>query len=91
MSGKKLKFRSIEQLNAQVVVVKNAPVANLVKSAPKLIKAAEEAETKDDPELVLLCICYLKFLYFYIKHEKLETCFKECSSRLILIMVITAP
>ena len=53
MSGKKLKYRSIEQLNAQVVVVKNAQVASLVKSAPKLMNAAEEAETKDDPELVL--------------------------------------
>ena len=71
MSGKKLKFRSIEQLNAQVVVVKNAPVANLVKSAPKLIKAAEEAETKDDPELVLLFVT-LNFCTFILNMKSLR-------------------
>ena len=52
MSARKLKYCSIEELNAQVNVVKSASVDNLVKSAPKLIAAAQEADKKGDPELV---------------------------------------
>ena len=59
MSGGKLKYSSIEELNAQVTVAKNLPVANLVKSAPKVMKGAEDAEIKDDPESVLQCFCTL--------------------------------
>ena len=52
-TGKKLKFSSFEELNKQVNIVKTAAPASLVKSAPKVIAAAEEADKQSDEELVM--------------------------------------
>jgi hypothetical protein len=52
-TGKKLKYTSLEELNNQVNIVKTAQAASLVKSAPKVVAAAEEFEKQMDEELVM--------------------------------------
>jgi hypothetical protein len=52
-SAKKLKYNSLLELNNQINIVKSASPAALVKSAPKVIAAAEDAEKQCDEELVM--------------------------------------
>jgi|LakMenEpi03Aug12_release.lakeMendotaPanAssembly.Ray.scaffolds.fasta_scaffold3689753_1 hypothetical protein len=51
-SVKKLSFQNIEELNSRIQTPAKAPAASLLKSAPKVLSAAKDADKLMDEELV---------------------------------------